>query len=124
MKKKYARANDGPLMNRVLRKATVLRSRLKNRYNKSRSAEDWEAFRRQRNLYVKSFRKEKRNFYKTLNISDVPDNKKFWKTVKPVLSDKGRSNSKITVIENDMIISNDKEVAEALNDYFVSILTH
>ena len=35
MKKKYARANDGPFMNRVLRKATMLRSRLKNRYNKS-----------------------------------------------------------------------------------------
>ena len=41
--------------------------------------------------------------------------------VKPILSDKGRSNSKITLIENDTIISNDKEVAETLNDYFVSI---
>ena len=39
----------------------------------------------------------------------------------PILSDKGRSNSKITIIENDTIISNDKEVAETLNDYFVSI---
>ena len=121
MKKKYARANDGPFMNRVLRKATMLRSRLKNRYVKSRTAEHWEAFRRQRNLCVKLFRKEKRNFYKNLNISDVTDNKRFWKTVKPILSDKGRSNSKITLIENDTIISNDKEVAETLNDYFVSI---
>ena len=41
--------------------------------------------------------------------------------MKPVLSDKGRSNSKITLIENDTIISNDKEVAETLNNYFVSI---
>ena len=121
MKKKYARANDGPFMNRVLRKATMLRSRLKNRYDESRTAEHWEAFRRQRNLCVKLFRKEKRNFYKNLNISDVTDNKKFWKTVKPILSDKGRSNSKITLIENDTIISNDKEFAETLNDYFVSI---
>ena len=53
MKKKYARANNGPFMNRVLPKATMLRSRLKNRYNKSRTAEHWEAFRRQRNLCVK-----------------------------------------------------------------------
>ena len=56
-----------------------------------------------------------------MNISDITDNKKFWKTVKPVLSDKGLSNSKITLIENDTIISNDKEVAETLKDYFVSI---
>ena len=121
MKKKYARANDGPFMNRVLRKATMLRSRLKNRYNKSSTAENWEAFRRQRNLCVTLFRNEKNNLYKNLNISDITDNKKFWRTVRPVLSDKVRSNSKITLIENDMIVSNDKEVAETLNDYFVSI---
>ena len=34
MKKKYARANVGPFMNRALRKATMLRSQLKSRYNK------------------------------------------------------------------------------------------
>ena len=56
-----------------------------------------------------------------MNISDITDNKKFWKTVKPVLSDKGQSSSKITLIENDTIISNDNEVAETLNGYFVSI---
>ena len=88
MKKKYARANDGPFMNRVLRKATMLRSRLKNRYNKSRTVEHLEAFRRQHNLCVKLFRTEKRNFYKNLKTSDITDNKKFWKTIKPVLSDK------------------------------------
>ena len=121
MKKTYSRANDGPFMNRVLRKATMLLSRLKNRYNKSSTAENWEAFCRHRNLCVKVFRNENNNFYKNLNISDITDNKKFWRTVRPVLSDKGRSHSKITLIENDMIVSNDKEVAETLNDYFVSI---
>ena len=79
MKKKYARANDGPFMNRALRKPTMLRSRLKNRYNKGRTAEHWEAFRRQRNLCVKLFRKEKRNFCKNLNISDITENKSFGK---------------------------------------------
>ena len=107
--------------NRALRKATMLRSRLKNRYSKSRTAEHWEAFRRQRTLCVRLFRKENINFYKNLNFYDIADNKKFWKAMKPVLSDKGRSNSKITLIENDTIVSNDKEVAKTLNGYFVSI---
>ena len=79
MKKKYARANDGPFMNRALRKATMQRSRLKNRYNKSPTVEHWEAFRKQRNLCVKLFRTEKRNFYKKLNISDITDNKNSGK---------------------------------------------
>ena len=64
---------------------------------------------------------EKRNFYKNLNTSEITDNKKVWKAAKPVLSDKGRSNSKTTLIDNNTTISNDKEVAETMNNYFVSI---
>ena len=77
IKRKYARANDEPIMNTVLRKAIMLRSRLKNKYNNSRTAEQWEAFRRQRNLCAKLYRKEKRSFYNRLTISDITDNKKF-----------------------------------------------
>ena len=73
MKKKYARANDGPFMNRALRKAVMLRTRLKNKYNKSRTVQNWEAFRKQRNLCVKLFRTEKRNFYKNLDISQITE---------------------------------------------------
>ena len=36
VKKKYVRANDKPFMTRALRKAVMLRSRLRNRYNKNR----------------------------------------------------------------------------------------
>ena len=64
MKKKYARDNDGPFMNRVLRKASMLCSRLNYRYSKSCTAEHWKAFRWQRNLCVNLFRKDKRDFSK------------------------------------------------------------
>ena len=49
------------------------------------------------------------------------DNKTFWQTVKLILFDKAGSNSKITLIHNNTIISDDKEVAETMNDYFLSI---
>ena len=48
-------------------------------WNKSPTVEHWEAFRKQRNLCVKLFRTEKRNFYKKLNISDITDNKNSGK---------------------------------------------
>ena len=37
IKCKYLRANDGPFMNKELRKAVIFRSRLKNNYNKDKS---------------------------------------------------------------------------------------
>ena len=97
MKKRYIRANDSPFMNRALRKAFMLRTRLKNRYNKNKTADNWDAFRRQRNFCVKLSRKTKRDFYNQLDISEVTDNKKFWKTVKPFISDKSSSKSRINL---------------------------
>ena len=55
IKKKYVRANDKPFMTCALRKATMLRSRLRNKYNEDRTVENWNNFRRQRNSCVKLF---------------------------------------------------------------------
>ena len=121
IKKKYVRANDKPFMTRALRKATMLRSRLRNKYNEERTAENWNNFRKQRNSCVKLFRKEKRNYYNSLAISLVTDNKKFWKTVKPFFSDRSQSQNKIVLTDGERIISNDVEVAESMNEFFVTV---
>ena len=62
IKKKYVRANDKPFMTRALRKAVMLRSRLRNRYNKDQTIENWNKFRKHRNSCVELFRREKRNY--------------------------------------------------------------
>ena len=121
IKKKFVRANDKPFMTRVLRKATMLRSRLRNKYNEDRTAKNWNNFRKQRNSCVKLFRKEKRNYYNSLDISLVTDNKKFWTTVKPFFSDKSQSQNKIVLTEGERIISDDVEVAETMNEFFVTV---
>ena len=41
------------------------------------------------------FKKKKKRYYKNLNEKSVADNKLFWKTVKPVLSDKVAGKDKI-----------------------------
>ena len=115
------RANDKPFMTRALRKAVMLRSRLRNRYNKDQTIENWNKFRKQRNSCAKLFRREKRNYYNNLDISLVTDNKRLWKTVKPLFSNKLQSKNKIVLIEDETIISNDDEVAGTMNEFFVSV---
>ena len=97
------------------------RTRLKNKYNKNRIVQNWEAFRTQCNSCVNLFRTQKRNFYKNLDISQITDNKKFWNTVKPFISNKNKANAKITLIEDERITSKDEEVAETLHKYFVNV---
>ena len=49
-------------------------------------------------------------------------NKNFWKTVKPFISNKtNRNESDIILIENNKVIKDRKNVANTLNEYFISI---
>ena len=61
---------------------------------------------------------EKKRYFSNLDLSNYTDNKKFWKTVKPLLSG-GNGTQKITLVENDEVIGDDKKIAETFNDYFV-----
>ena len=42
-------------------------------------------------------------------------------TVKPFLAEKSRKVSKITLIEDNQVISQDKEIAKIFNEYFIII---
>ena len=50
------------------------------------------------------------------------DNRKFWKTVKPLFSEKVQTPSDVTLVENGSLISDDFQVAEILTDYFINIV--
>ena len=52
-------------------------------------------------------------------------NKQIRRTVKPLLSDKSKSNEKITlVVEGNKIISEDKDNTELLNSFFSNATTN
>ena len=48
----------------------------------------------------------------------ITDNKKFWRTVRPLFSEKDFCSQQITLLVEDKIISSDKEVAETFNTFF------
>ena len=65
------------------------------------------------------YEKERKKFYNNLNIEDITDNKKFWITIKPLLSEKGVcGSSKINQVVNEENLSDDKELAETFKNYF------
>ena len=109
-------------MNKTLSKEIMKRSNLRNKYLKSRSEENRQRFRKQRNLCVFLLRKTKRSYYLNLNEKNVIHNRKVWKTVKPMLSNKFVNNEKITLVDNEKIITNDKEIAKVLNDFCSNII--
>ena len=88
LKTKYLRGNDQPFMNKQLRKEHMKRTMLKNRYHKNKTDHNLRAFKIQRNYCVKLLREAKMSHFENLKPSDISNNKTFWKTVKPLLSNK------------------------------------
>ena len=114
LKKKFLRHYNNPLMAKNLRKRIMVRSKLRNNYNKNK-------YKRQRNLCLNLLRKTKKNFYKALDEKQVSDSKTFWKNLKPFFSDKGLNSSKITLVEQNAVVVDEEKIANIMNNYFINI---
>ena len=55
-----------------------------------------------------------------MNIKQVSDNKLYWKSVKPSFNDKGSNSSKITLLEENNIISDEEEIAIIMNSHIIN----
>ena len=75
LKKKILRGNNSPFMTKTLRKAIMIRPRLKNCFNKTRSDENWTLYKTQRNFCTKLLRKTKIDYFSKVNPKLVFDNK-------------------------------------------------
>ena len=83
----------------------MTRIRLRNIYLKNRSDNNKREYNKQKLLRI-SFTKNK-NYYANLNEKNLSDNKQFWRTVKPLLSDKIKSSKKMTLIEQKETLDTD-----------------
>ena len=121
-KQKCIRSNQSPFINKSLQKEIMKRSRLRNKLLKTNSEIDRKAYNKQRNYCVNLTRKTKKDYFENLHIKNVTDNKQFWKTVKPFLSDKNKVDDKITLVENSEIVTDNHKIADIFNEYFSMIV--
>ena len=50
------------------------------------------------------------------------DNRRFWKTVKPFLSDKASQCSQISLADQDSVISDDKNLSKEFSNFFETVM--
>ena len=103
IKQRYVRANQAPFINKTINKEIMKRSRLRNKFLNTKSDIDRKAYNKQRNLCVSLIRQGKKDFFNNISTRDITDNKIFWKTVKPLFTDKIQTKFKITLIEKKVV---------------------
>ena len=87
-KTKIVRANNKPHVNNELRRAMTRRSTLKKIVNRTKREEDVRKYKDQRNLVVKLNVKAKKQHFMSIQAKTIDNEKKFWKTVKPLFSNR------------------------------------
>ena len=105
-------------MNKNLKKAIMNRSRLLNRYRKEKTEATRSAYKRQKNFCVKLLRKTKKEFYNNLNVKYITENKLFCNTIKPSFTDKTLKDERITLVENNKVVSDESKLVEIFSKYF------
>ena len=100
----------------------MLRSKFRKRYLKDETEESRCKYKKQRDVCVHLLKKAKNDYYENTGISKLTDSNKFWKTVKPIFGSKINSKNSITLVERTKIIQEEEELAQTLNEFFVSIV--
>ena len=67
-------------------------------------------------------KKTKKDHFANVNTKSLTDNKKFWQTVKPLFSNKVKAKTVIKLVENDVMIEDESEIAKIFNEYFANIV--
>ena len=82
------------------------RSKLKKRYNLDRNSIDSENYKKQRNICV-----NKKEYFNSIDVKNVRDKKRFWKTIRLKLSNKCKTGNTITLVENEKILQDKNAIA-------------
>ena len=99
------------------------KSESKSKYLKWPSRENYVSYKKSKNKCNSLTKKAKKIFFKEATKDGIMSNKKFWSTVKPFLTNKGRiSNDFISVEKDGDLISNEKEIVELFNQNYINIV--
>ena len=75
------------------------RSQLRNVFLKKKTLESQVAYNTQRNYFTSLLRKEKRSYFENIDTSKISEKKIFWKTMKPMFSNKSVNRERITLVK-------------------------
>ena len=91
---------NNPFMTKRIRKEIMMRPKLHNKFNKSRTCVNLLNYRKQRNKCTKLLRKAKQEYF--------TETKKWWKTVKSLFSNKSKTFNRIILHGNNRIIKDNQ----------------
>ena len=120
LKRKMIKGNQGPFMTKQLSKAVVNRSKLRNRYIKWPSRENFLDYKKAKNTCSNLSKFSQKSYVNKVTSKDFVNNKAFWNTLKPFLTNKGFfTNENKTIKHKDTIVIDNSKLTHLFNNHYV-----
>ena len=117
------RGNQKPFMTKQLSKAIINRSKLRNRYFKWPSRENFLDYKKAKNTCKNLNKSAKKPYFNKVTSKGFVSNKAFWNTVKPFLTNKGfLTNENITIKHKDKIVTDNSKLVHLFNNHYINIV--
>ena len=89
--KKFNCSNHSTFMTKKLRKEVMTRTRMRNKYNKNCTYENWSNCKKPRNICTNI----KTDYFNNIDTKNITDNRRFWTAAKPFFTDKSKTCNKM-----------------------------
>ena len=141
LKSKQVRGNQAPFMNKLLSKAIMEKSKIRNKYLKWPSRENFLDCKKIKNKCNSLVKKAKKQYFQKAGNVNSANSKSFWNAVKPFMTNKGTfSNDNIIIktnreeklklkdsdsevlIEADKVVKDEKILVELFNKHYINIV--
>jgi hypothetical protein len=113
--------NDKPWFNKDLRKLFKTRNRWHKKQKRTQNPLHIEIYKQKRSVALNAYRDAKYNYYNNITtklLDPTTTVKTYWKLLKNT-KDSQNDTSIPTMLDNDNLITDNKDKAELLNDYFI-----
>ena len=107
----------GPFMTKQLSKTIINRCKLRNRYIKWPTRENFLYYKKAKKTCNNLNKFAKKSYFDKITSKGFVSNKAFWKTVKPFLTNKGfLTNENVTTKHKDKIVTDNSKLAHLFNN--------
>ena len=110
-------------MNLELSNAIKQKSKIRNKYNKWRSREnylEWQNIKKKCKYLTKKAEKE---YFDKILSKGIITNKDFWAKLKPALTESNPNHQNDIVLkENEILISDDNKISEIFNNHYINVV--
>ena len=123
LKQKQVRGNQAPFVTKELSRAIMTRSRIKSKYNKWSSRENFLTIKRKKSKSTNLTKTAKKQYFAKYAENQPLTNKSFWNSISPFLTNKSvRNDHVITLNEKERLVNDEFKVEETLNSHYINIV--